>query len=92
MRESRPGLPHPEPRGTFVEDVSPFGVRDLAGGVAEWVYLGDRPLDNIGPDTRLVSRGGAWCDWAADCSLAARRVYLAVERSPRVGFRLMRPL
>jgi serine/threonine-protein kinase len=89
MRESRPGLPRPEPSGTFLDDVSPYGVRDLAGGLADWV-LPDR-REEPGDDVRqLASRGGAWCDWAADCSLTARRTYWAIERSARVGFRLAR--
>jgi serine/threonine-protein kinase len=90
MRESRPGLPHPEPSGTFSYDVSPFAVRDMAGGVADWVV----PAREQRPDEtrvrRMVSRGGAWCDWRIDCHLAARRPYWAVERSARVGFRLVR--
>ena len=38
----------------------------------------------------VVSRGGAWCDWAIDCRLASRRRYLATEHSARVGVRLAR--
>jgi serine/threonine-protein kinase len=89
MRESRPGLPRPEPSGTFAADVSPYGVRDLAGGLADWV-LPDRAETNPGELRQIVSRGGAWCDWAADCALSARRSYWAIERSARVGFRLVR--
>ena len=37
MRDSRKGAPFPEPLGTFEFDCSPFGVCELAGGVAEWV-------------------------------------------------------
>jgi len=36
MRDSRPGLPIAEPIGTFEWDISPYGVCDLAGGVADW--------------------------------------------------------
>jgi serine/threonine protein kinase/formylglycine-generating enzyme required for sulfatase activity len=89
MRESRPGLPRPEPSGTFVDDVSPYGVRDLAGGLADWV-LPDRVEANQGELRQIVSRGGAWCDWAADCALSSRRSYWVIERSARVGFRLAR--
>jgi serine/threonine-protein kinase len=89
MRESRPGLPRPEPSGTFAEDLSPYGVRDLAGGLADWV-LPDEAESEPGGVRQVASRGGAWCDWAADCSLSARRTYWAIERSARVGFRLAR--
>jgi serine/threonine-protein kinase len=83
MRQSRPGVPAPEASGKFAVDVSPYGVRDLAGGVADWM----RPAPSA---ITAVSRGGAWCDWAADCRVGVRRYYWAQERSARVGFRLAR--
>jgi eukaryotic-like serine/threonine-protein kinase len=89
MRQSRPELPRPEPVGAFQVDESPYGVRDLAGGIAEWaVPSADERA--IAGERGMVSRGGAWSDWSTDCALAARRPYLAVERSSRVGFRLAR--
>jgi serine/threonine-protein kinase len=36
MNESGPGSPQPEAIGAYQTDESPYGVRDLAGGVAEW--------------------------------------------------------
>ena len=93
MRQSRPGLPRPEPVGAFAIDESPWGVRDLAGGIAEWVVPGDGPPNPPADAAQrpMVSRGGAWSDWPYDCVLTARRTYFAVERSSRVGFRLVRP-
>jgi eukaryotic-like serine/threonine-protein kinase len=92
MRESRPGLPMPEPSGAFAEDVSPYGVRDLAGGVAEWVVPSGGDIDDSLPGSPRISvtRGGAWCDWKNDCRLDTRRIYRAAESSPRIGFRLAR--
>lgn len=87
MRESRPNLPAPEPCGTFSADVSPYGVRDMAGSIAEWVLP---PDPSQGLLSQIASRGGAWCDWRVDCSLGARRAYFLEERSARVGFRLVR--
>ena len=87
MRLSRPGLARPEPSGAFPIDVSPYGVRDLAGGLADWVM----PTTELAREQglrRLATRGGAWCDWPSDCRLDARRSYLEIERSPRIGFRL----
>ncbi len=85
MRDSRRGQPRPEPSGAFPVDVSPYGVRDTAGGIADWVAtLRD------GGAVDVVSRGGAWCDWEHDCRLSTRRPYGPFERSPRVGFRLAR--
>lgn len=86
MRDSRPELPAPEPVGAFPHDESPYGVRDVAGGVAEWV------TPRWSATGLAVSRGGAWCDWATECHLAARRAYRSGERSLRVGFRLARDL
>ncbi len=92
MRESRPGLPMPEPSGSFSEDVSPYGVRDLAGGVADWVVPSGGDIDDSLPGSPriAVTRGGAWCDWRTDCRLDSRRIYQAMECSPRIGFRLAR--
>jgi serine/threonine-protein kinase len=89
MRDSRQGLPVAEPVGAFPSDVSPYGVRDLAGGVADWCIPDHRRTAPREP-REVVSRGGAWCDWAIDCRLTSRRRYLAVEHSARVGVRLAR--
>jgi serine/threonine protein kinase/formylglycine-generating enzyme required for sulfatase activity len=91
MRDSRPGLPIAEPVGSFRWDISPYGVRDLAGGVADWCTP-DRRRTTPREPREVVSRGGAWCDWAIDCRLASRRRYLATEHSARVGVRLARDL
>lgn len=80
MRDARPAPARLERSGQFPEDESPYGVMDLAGGVADWV---DAPSAH-----RAIARGGAWCDWPADGQLAAEKPYRAEERSPRVGFRL----
>jgi serine/threonine-protein kinase len=85
MRESSPGEARPERAGNFPTDASPYGVRDLAGGVADWVT----PSSNAHPD-ELATRGGAWCDGLLDCRVVARRVYRPDEASIRVGFRLAR--
>lgn len=89
MRDSRPGLPVAEPIGTFEWDVSPYGVRDLAGGIADWCIPDPRRTAPREP-REVVSRGGSWCDWAIDCRLASRRRYLATEHAARVGVRLAR--
>ncbi|HTL36966.1 MAG TPA: bifunctional serine/threonine-protein kinase/formylglycine-generating enzyme family protein [Kofleriaceae bacterium] len=89
MRDSRPGPPLAEAVGTYEWDVSPYGVRDLAGGVADWCIPDPRRTAPREP-REVVSRGGAWCDWTTDCRLASRRRYLATEHSARVGVRLAR--
>jgi serine/threonine-protein kinase len=89
MRDSRPTAPKPEPSGAFATDISPYGVRDMAGGIAEWVVPASEVYDSTG-GRLMVTRGGAWCDWQADCLLASRRPAWASERAARVGFRLAR--
>jgi serine/threonine-protein kinase len=88
MRDSSPGAPRPRPSGSFSADVSPYGVLDMAGGVADWVTPSAGPIRK--GVREIVSRGGAWCDWWTDCLLTAHRSYLVGERSARVGFRLVR--
>jgi eukaryotic-like serine/threonine-protein kinase len=85
MYQSRVGAPLPEPPGTFEADRSPYGVEDTAGGISEWVIGVGSVAGRID-----VARGGAWCDWSADCRLVARRPYQAGARASRVGFRLAR--
>ncbi len=53
MRESRPGFPQPELRGAFRVDESLYGVRDLAGGMREWVA--DISIDGV--DHELTVEG-----------------------------------
>lgn len=90
MRTSRPGTPAPEPIGTFPADVSPYGVRDLGGGVADWCTPVMPDTDRSGSIVPLVSRGGAWSDSAEDCAVTARRRFQLDARSTRIGFRLVR--
>jgi serine/threonine-protein kinase len=91
MRDSRQGMPLAEHIGSFDGDVSPYGVCDLAGGIADWCTPDPRRTSPREP-REVVSRGGAWCDWPIDCRLASRRRYLAIEHSARVGVRLARDL
>jgi serine/threonine-protein kinase len=87
MKLSRPGRSLPEPIGAFPSDVSPYGVRDLAGGVSDLCTL----VTPGGTTTQFTSRGGAWCDADADdCATTSNRRVQADERSVRVGFRLVR--
>jgi eukaryotic-like serine/threonine-protein kinase len=86
MVQSRPGQPKPEPSGAFAADISPYGVRDLSGGVADWIVA----PEGVSGGRTDVARGGAWCDWRADCRVATRRPYQTGIRTSRVGFRLAR--
>jgi serine/threonine-protein kinase len=86
MRQSRDGRPRPEPVGTFVIDESPYGVRDMAGGIAEWTM----GTDGSTAGQLAIAKGGAWCDWETECDLGIQRSYRSTDHASRVGFRLMR--
>jgi serine/threonine-protein kinase len=90
MSDSRPTIPAPEPSGSFPIDQSVYGVRDTAGGVADWVITAKEDARDEDGIRRLVSRGGSFTDPQSDCHLASRRHYLAMERASRLGFRLVR--
>lgn len=52
-----------EPIGTFEADVSPFGVRDMAGTISEWML--SFPQDEVDaldkdPKRTVIQRGGGW--------------------------------
>jgi len=93
MRHSRAVRAEPEVSGRFEVDESPYGVRDMAGGIADWVIPDEDAAVYRSDEHRIVfARGGAWCDWPDDCRADIRRTYLAHERGARVGFRLARSL
>jgi len=87
-RRSRPGQPCKEAVGSFASDVSVYGVRDLAGGVAEWTQS---PFNEQGDELLQVARGGSFEDGAERCRCAAR-IPLTPAAHSDVGFRLVRPL
>jgi serine/threonine-protein kinase len=93
MRFSKAGRSFPERSGLYEADVSPYGVRDMAGNIADWV-VPDADAVTFRSDRHQVafSRGGAWCDWEEECRLTTRREYLSSEVTSRVGFRLARPI
>jgi len=107
MRESRPHAPQPEPVGTFATDESPYGVRDMAGGMREWVgdIFGERSGEELAgeiepaPDTprgdssfRRV-RSGCWSADSKWARAASRGVGLfALTRGTGLGFRCAKTL
>lgn len=79
---SRPGEPSPEPVGRFPRDTSPFGVREMAGGVREHV------LGWYGEGYR-VARGGSWFNPLPFIFRADSRSSLRDgSRATDVGFRV----
>ncbi len=64
-------------------DESPFGVRDLAGGVREWT-ASEHPRDA----RQRAVKGGGFDSRRAECHLAVRR-FAKIDRGARdLGFRL----
>jgi serine/threonine-protein kinase len=84
MVQSRPGRPVPDVVGSHPTDVSPYGVRDMAGLVREW--CADAEFD--GDPGRRPIRGGAWSGTARMCRAANRYGYEPSQVDPMVGFRL----
>jgi formylglycine-generating enzyme required for sulfatase activity len=106
MRDSRPYANQPEPIGGFPLDESPYGVRDMAGGVREWVgdIFGertDRDLDaevepppgtERGESGRRRVRGGNCVGDHKWSRAASRSVFHALLRGSALGFRVAKPL
>jgi hypothetical protein len=88
MRRSQAGPPRKARVGSVSDDTSVYGVRDLAGGVAEWTSTPFAPGHQ--PALQVV-RGGGYDDGADSCRCAAR-IPCSTEARPGVGFRLVRPL
>ncbi|HKE00487.1 MAG TPA: SUMF1/EgtB/PvdO family nonheme iron enzyme, partial [Planctomycetota bacterium] len=81
---SRPGAPFMEPGGSFPRDESPYGVRDLAGNLEEWVIDDPASIRIIG------ARGGNWWLGAPDAfAAAARTVGTPAFFHSGTGFRLV---
>jgi serine/threonine-protein kinase len=94
LRTSRPEATQPEPVGAFALDVSPCGVRDLAGGVGDWTLttVDGRPPpdlaaegDSEADEQQVYYRGGNW----GSSTLTNMRYPTAVRsRLSGVGFRV----
>ncbi len=106
MRDSRPYPPDAEPVGIFAADESPYGVRDMAGGVREWVGDLDgakgteavdaepEPRDGVerGESAQRRVRSGAASTDHKWCRAASRSDVPALSRGPMLGFRLAKSL
>ena len=78
--------------GDFPEGASPYGLQDMAGNVAEWVF-GRFAMSGPNSDTGQVIRavcGGSWRDPLERSRCASRRGYRDGGRSGYVGFRCAR--
>jgi formylglycine-generating enzyme required for sulfatase activity len=74
-----------------------FGLYDMHGNVAEWVwdlygtYDEEALIDPFGPDLgeERVIRGGSWEDDAQDCRSAMRLSTIQADRAANIGFRVV---
>jgi formylglycine-generating enzyme required for sulfatase activity len=90
------GLKQTAPAGAFKEDVSEYGVHDLAGNVSEWVeewfapYPGNPMTSYEERNKYRVLRGGSW-DYAHSIANGHHRQY-ALPRSQMtaIGFRCVK--
>ena len=87
MKTSRDApYPQPEEVGAFATDRSPYGMRDMAGGVRELCWTSDA-------GERLpVMRGGCWHDTGLFCRVAFRHVTKPDFVNTGLGFRLVKEL
>lgn len=107
MRESRLFAPQPEPIATFNTDESPYGVRDVAGGMREWVgdVFSEKSAAELASDPEPPpgtprgdsglrrSRSGAWMTDAKWARAASRGSgAFALSRGTLVGFRCAKTL
>jgi serine/threonine-protein kinase len=104
MRESRPELPQPEPVGAFPVDASPYGVRDLAGGMRCWAadvvgeLTAEAALAEPEPEPGTprdhsglrVLRGASWSSSLVACYAASRLMDFGFSRYTDIGVRLVR--
>lgn len=102
VRDSSPDE-SPKPIGTYAEDTSIYGVRDLSGGAGEWcrdrydqarmkVRDGIPVLTEAHEDDRAVMRGGFRTAPRDICLTWFRHAVPAKKTSIRVGFRLVRTI
>ncbi len=105
VRGSRPFVGQPEPVGTFPTDVSPYGVRDMAGNFREWAgdIFGEKTaveLENESPladGTRGESgwrqvRSGAWLTDHKWARAASRGGLYPLNRGTGLTFRCAKTL
>ncbi len=106
VRDSRPFVHQPEPVGSFAVDESPFGMRDAAGGMREWVgdVFGESSAAQLeaepepdagtarGDSPVRVVRGGSWNSDHKWARCASRSRIPSLMRGTGLGFRVAKTL
>jgi formylglycine-generating enzyme required for sulfatase activity len=95
---SESGLKQTTPGGAFKDDVSEYGVFDLAGNISEWVeewfapYPGNPMTSYEERNKYRVLRGGSW-DYAHSIANGYHRQYaLPQSQMTAIGFRCVKPV
>ncbi len=94
----QPGIYREEPIEPASFAPNAWGLYDMHGNAAEWVWDYYGPYDTgslqdpTGPETGLlrVNRGGGWNDFAKNLRSAYRASLTPTSSSPSVGFRVAR--
>jgi serine/threonine-protein kinase len=106
MRDSRPFGHQPEPNGSFPTDESPYGARDMAGGIREWVgdIHGERTAEELDAEAEppfgavrdqspwRQIRSGNWNQDQKWARAASRGGAYGLTRGGGLGFRIARSL
>ncbi len=81
-RTTAGGAPADRPPWPVSPRTSPFGIRNVAGGVSEWTgTAADEP-------GRAIVRGGSWRSRPDQCRIAARATMPATSTHEGIGIRL----
>ncbi len=89
MLPSSRNQPSPALVGAYPDDLSPYGVRGMAGNVRDWCLPND-PEEMNAPHFQAPFRGGCWFATADMCRLASRELKPPGAPSAGTGFRLAR--
>jgi formylglycine-generating enzyme required for sulfatase activity len=81
------GFAHTAPVGTFSRFSSPYGVRGLAGNVAEWTRERYTTSYHADLDGFRILRGGSWMSLPEGVDAVTGATRLPIKRSAAVGFR-----
>jgi formylglycine-generating enzyme required for sulfatase activity len=92
----------PKPVGSTPTGNTPTGISDMIGNVAEWtsskasIYEGNTKVGELPPAfaSAYVIRGGSYfsqVNGPEPASVTARGFFAPDQKSPNVGFRLVKP-